>query len=189
MSFVSRQKLFLTIAFVIIALLSLGAWSPWDSLRYHGDGQFSDRGFFSYPRYLVTFSDIQLNQAGEHHFHLRGLPNEEMTLMLLVKDRPVDTWADSAPLANLQVTIDAVLTDDKGHVACRAYGRPAPSNEDGVWVLTWGGSAAYWHYQCNFVRVHPNRTYDLVIRVTDVGTGIEKVVVTPRLRGGGLELP
>ncbi len=26
-------------------------------------------------------------------------------------------------------------------------------------------------------------------RVTDVGPGIEKVVVTPRLKGGGLELP
>jgi hypothetical protein len=146
MFFVSRKKLLLTITFVIIALVTLNAWSPWDSLRYHGDGQFCDRGFFSYPRYLVTFPDIQLNQAGEHHFHFRGLPNEEMTLMLLIKDRSVDTWADTAPLANLPVTIEAVLTDDKGHVNCRAYGRPAPGNEDGIWVLTWGGDAAYWHY-------------------------------------------
>src|SRR6266853_6879919 len=105
---VSRRKILLTISFIVIALLILGAWSPWDSLRYRGDGKFSDRGFFSYPRYLVTFSDIQLSQTGEHHFHFRGLPNEEMTLMLLVKDRRVDTWADSAPLANLQVTIEAV---------------------------------------------------------------------------------
>jgi hypothetical protein len=186
---VSRKRLSLTIIVVVIALLFLSAWSPWDSLRYHGDGQFSDRGFFSYPRYLVTFSDITLNKASETHFHFRGLPNEEMTLMLLVKDRQIDTWADSAPLANLQVTIEAVLTDDTGHITCHAYGRPAPSNDDGIWVLTWGGAAAYWHHQCNFVQVHPNRIYDLAIRVSDVQPGIEKVVVTPRLKGGGLELP
>lgn len=187
-----RKKLFLIIALVIVALLTLGAWSPWVSLRYHGDGQFSDRGFFSYPRYLVTFSDIQLSQTGEHRFHFRGLPNEEMTLMLLVKDRRVDTWADSAPLANLQVTIEAVLTDDRGHVACRASGRPAPpskGDEDRIWVLTWGGTAAYWHHQCNFVQVRPNRAYDLAIRVSDVGRGVENVVVTPKITGGGLELP
>ena len=82
-------------------------------------------------------------------------------MLLLVKDRRVDTWADTTPLANLPVTIDVVLTDDKVYVACRAYGRPAPSNVAGVWVLTWGGDAAYWHHQCNFVRVHPNRMYDL----------------------------
>jgi len=189
MFFVWRKKRFLTIVSVIVALLIVGAWSPWVSLRYHGDGQFSDRGFFNYPRYLVTFSDVQLSQTSEHHFRFRGLPNEEMTLMLLVKDRRVDTWADSAPLANLQVTIEAVLADDQGHIACRAYGRPRPSNEDGIWVLTWGGTVAYWHHQCNFVQVHPNRIYDLVIRVTDVGPDVEKVVVTPRLKGGGLELP
>jgi hypothetical protein len=190
MFFVSRKKgLLLTIIVIGTAFLILFAWSPWNSLRYHGDGKFSDRGFFSYPRYLVTFSDIQLSQTGEHHFHFRGLPNEEMTLALLVEDRRVDTWADTAPLANLPVTIEVVLTDDKGYVACRAYGRPAPSNVDGVWVLTWGGAAAYWHHQCNFVRVHPNRIYDLAIRVKDIGPSVEKVVVTPRLTAGGIELP
>ena len=190
MFFVSRKKgLLLTIIVIGTAFLIRFAWSPWNSLRYHGDGKFSDRGFFSYPRYLVTFSDIQLSQTGEHHFHFRGLPNEEMTLALLVEDRRVDTWADTAPLANLPVTIEVVLTDDKGYVACRAYGRPAPSNVDGVWVLTWGGAAAYWHHQCNFVRVHPNRIYDLAIRVKDIGPSVEKVVVTPRLTAGGIELP
>ena len=189
MFLVPRKKLIVTMSFIVIALLILGAWSPWDSLRYRGDGEFSDRGFFSYPRYPDTFSDIQLSEAGEHHFHFRGLPNEEMSLLLLVKDRRVDTWADTTLLANLPVTIDVVLTDDEGYVACRAYGRPAPSNVDGVRVLTWGGAAAYWHHQCNFVRVHPNRMYDLAIRVKDIGPSAEKVVVTPRLRGGGLELP
>ena len=189
MFFVSRKKLLLTIVIAVLALLALGAWSPWVSLRYYGDGKFSDRGFFSYPRYFVTFSDIQLSQTGEYHFHFRGLPNEEMTLMLYVKDIRVDTWADSAPLTNLKVNIEAVLTDDKGHLACHAEGSPAPSNGEENWVLTFGGNAAYWHHRCNFVQVYPGRAYDLVIRVINVGQAVDKVVVTPELRGGGLELP
>lgn len=56
----SRKKLLLTMTFVTIALLAVYIWSPWDSSRYHGDGKFSDNGFFSYPRHLVTFSDIRL---------------------------------------------------------------------------------------------------------------------------------
>ncbi len=114
MLFVSRKKLPLTVAIAALAMLALGAWSPWVPLRYHGDGKFSDRGLFSYPRYLVTFSDIQLSQTGEYHFHFRGLPSEEMTLMLYVKNVRVDTRADSAPLTNLQVNIEALLTDEKG---------------------------------------------------------------------------
>lgn len=190
MFFVSRKKLLLTIVIAVLALLGLGAWSPWVSLRYHGDGKFSDTGFFNYPRYFVIFSDVQLSQTGEYHFHFQGLPNEEMSLMLYLKDIRVGTWADSAPLTDLKVNIEAVLTDDKGHVACRAEGSPAPSNGEETWVLTWGGpDAAYWHHRCNFVQVYPGRTYDLVIRVTNVGQAVEKVVVTPELTGGGLELP
>jgi hypothetical protein len=189
MFLVSRKKLLLTVVIVALALLALGAWSPWVPLRYQGDGKLSDRGFFSYPRYLVTFSDIQLSQTGEYHFHFRGLPNEEMTLMLYVKNVRVDTWADSAPLTNLQVNIEALLTDDKGHLACRAEGSPAPSNGEENWVLTFGGDAAYWHHRCNFVQVYPGRAYDLVIRVKNAGQAVKKVVATPGLRGGGLELP
>ena len=189
MFFVSRKKLLLTVFIAVLALLALGAWSPWVSLRYHGDGKFSDRGFFSYPRYFVTFSDIQLSQTGEYHFHFRGLPNEEMTLMLYVKDTVFPHANSYVPLTNLKVNIEAVLTDDKGHVACRAEGSPAPSNGEENWVLAFGGYAAYWHHRCNFVQVYPGRAYDLVIRVTNVGQPVEKVVVTPELRGGGLELP
>ncbi len=66
---------------------------------------------------------------------------------------------------------------------------PAPSNGEENWVLTFGGDAAYWHHRCNFVQVYPGRAYDLVIRVINVGQAVDKVVVTPELRGGGLELP
>lgn len=177
---------------VLIAIVGLIAllviWIRWDSLRYHGDGRLSGPHFFR-PRYVVTFSDIPLYEVGEHHFHFRGIPNEEMTLVLYVKNIQVDTEEERAPLENLQVTIEATLTDDKGNVACKALGRPASGERDGVWILESGGVAGYWHEQCNPVQVYPNSTYDLMIRVSNVGPQVERVLVTPTLEGGGEELP
>ena len=112
-----------------------------------------------------------------------------MSLVLFVKDREVDTFADRVPLENLETTIEATLKDENGNVACHALGRPGSGNRDGIWVLMSGGETGYWHYQCNFIQVFPDRKYDLMIRVTDVGSGVDKLVVTPTLRGGGIELP
>jgi hypothetical protein len=119
----------------IIPLLILVAWSPWSALLFHGDGKFSDE-LFSYPRYWVRFGDIPLNEAGEYHFRFRGLPYEDMGLILYVKGGY--PWANSEPLENLQATIEASLTDAKGNAACRASGRPAAGNRDGIWVVMWG---------------------------------------------------
>lgn len=183
----TRRKLVLG-AICAISLLIILFWIPWAKLRYHGDGTFSE-GLLFRPRYVVHFSDIPLYQSGEHHFHFRGLPSEEMTLVLYVKDSRVDTFADRVPLENLETTIEATLKDEKGNVACHALGRPGAGNRDGIWVLMSGGEAGYWHYQCNPIQVFPDRRYDLMIRISDVGAQVEKVVVRPTLYGGGIELP
>ena len=189
----SRKELYLVAALaaipLLIFLLILIAWSPWSRFRYHGDGMFSDELFF-YPRYHVRFADIPLNQTGERHFHFRGMPNEEMSLLLYIRNSDVKTEADREPLMNLPTTIEATLKDATGNVVCHALGRPADGNRDGIWVLMSGpGEAAYWHYQCNFVQVSPNKTYDLTVRVADVGKDVANIVVMPELQGGGIELP
>jgi len=69
----------------VIGALAIIGWSPWSGLRFRGDGTFSDGGFFSYPRYVLTFPDMPLYESGERRFHFRGLPNEKMTLLLYVK--------------------------------------------------------------------------------------------------------
>jgi hypothetical protein len=131
---------------------------------------------------------MPLYEAGEYRFRLQGLPSEEMTLMLYVKNSSGS--AEERPrLTNLPTSIGAVLTDSHGKDVCRASGRPKDSNEDGIWVLMSGAEAAYWHWQCNHVPIHLNESYNLVIRVTSADQTPEKVVVTPRLQGGGLELP
>jgi hypothetical protein len=178
-------------AFAILGtllLLILVVWSPWSALLYNGDGRFSDQLFF-YPRYWIRLTDISLNEAGEYHFHLAGLPNQELSLVLYVRGSK-GNWDNRMSLTQFPVTIEAKLTDGKGNVACHAIGSPTDANKDGAWVLMSApGEAGYWHYGCNFVPVSTFRSYDLMIRVSDVGPNANKVVVTPTLNGGGIELP
>ena len=122
----SRKKLFLTVTLSVVALL-LCACSPWDSFRYYGDGNFSEVGFFDNPRYVVTFSDISLNEVSERHFRFRWLPNEEMTLVLYVKDRLVKTSEDRGPLERLKTKIEASLTDDHGREATASKPSTSPT--------------------------------------------------------------
>jgi hypothetical protein len=161
----SRKKLILTVTLGVLALLIFSMWSPWNSFRYHGDGKFSDGGFFSYPRYVVTFADIPLYETSQNTFHFRGLPNDEMTLILFVKDKSANTDGDRRPLEQLKTRIDATLTGDRGKEACHGY------------------------WQCNNIAVHSNTAYTLVIKVTGADPKDEGIVVTPELQGGGVELP
>jgi hypothetical protein len=173
--------------------MKIANMSPWSGLLYRGDGKLSDNLFF-YPRFKLKFADIPLNEANEYRFHFRGAPHEEMALVLYVKGGLAD-WDDRRSLVNFPASIDAKLVDGKANVVCHASGRPADTNSDGVWVLMGGpgvggpGVAGYWHYQCNGFRVSTLGTYELKIHVTDVGPYAEKVVVTPTLEGGGIELP
>ena len=184
----SIKKLLLTASIGIVVVLCLIAWSPWNVWRYRGDAKFSDGGFFAYPRYILTFPDMPLYETGEYRFRLQGLPSEKMTLMLYVKNSS-GSMEERPRLTSLPTSIDAVLTDSHGKDVCRASGRPAESNKDGIWVLMSGAEAAYWHWQCNHVLIHSNESYNLVIRVTRADQTAEKVVVTPKFQGGGLELP
>jgi hypothetical protein len=184
----SRKKLVLAVTFGVFGALALIAWSPWSGLRFRGDGKFSDRGFFSYPRYVLEFPDMPLYESGERQFHFQGLPNEEMSLLLSVKGSS-GSEEERSRLTKLPTSIEAVLTDSHGKEVCRATGRPADSNEDGIWVLMSGADAAYWHWQCNNVQIRSNESYSLVIRAVSAARSDQRVVVTPILNGGGLELP
>ena len=92
---------------------------------------------------MATFSGISLNEVSEHHFHFRGLPNEEMSLILCVNDRLAHTSAQREPLEHLKTTIEASLTDDHGREARHDSGQPGSGERDGMWVLMSGGESGY----------------------------------------------
>lgn len=59
-----------------------------------------------------------------------------------------------------------------------------------MWVLgERGDESAYWHWQCTHIQVYPNVSYTLTVQVTTLDSKDEKIVVTPKFEGGGLDLP
>jgi hypothetical protein len=105
---------------------------------------------------------MPLYESGERRFHFQGLPNEEMTLLLYVKGSS-GSEEERSRLTKLPTSIEAVLTDSHGKEVCKATGRPADSNEDGIWVLMSGAGAGagYWHWQCRDVQIRSNESYNL----------------------------
>jgi hypothetical protein len=182
----TKRRRWLAFGATLFIFLFVWMWSPWAKYRYQGDGTFTDSGFFSYPRYHVRFSSITLSKVGEYRYHFRGIPNEEMTL-LLSTDR--DGSKQRHELTSLRTSIEAVLTDGHGREACKAVGRPEDGNRDGVWVLTTGFGTAYWHWQCNHIQLRPSESYELVVRIKVIDPRSGDIAVTPLLEGGGLELP
>jgi len=66
------------------------------------------------PVTRVTFTEISLYEESEHYFHFRGLPNEEMTLILYIKNRPVNTDEDVRSLEELKTTIEVSEASSSG---------------------------------------------------------------------------
>jgi hypothetical protein len=185
----TKRRRWLALGATLFIFVFAWMWSPWAKYRYHGDGTFTDSGFFSYPRYRVRFSSITLSKAGEYRYHFRGLPSEEMTLLLSLDGDVPYVSKRTHELTSLRTSIEAVVRDSHGREACKAAGTPEDSNRDGVWVLSTGFGTAYWHWQCNQVQLRPLESYELVVRIKVVDSRSGDITVTPLLEGGGLELP
>ena len=57
---------------VTAAGLSLGVWiCCMRSTPFSGDGQLSDSGFWSYPRYTVLFPQIEFQRKTHHAFAVK----------------------------------------------------------------------------------------------------------------------
>ena len=185
----TRRRRWLALGWTGFIFLFLWLWAPWAKYRYHGDGTFTDSGFFGYPRYRVHFASVSLSKVGEYRYRFRGLPGEEMSLLLSIdRDIAIEStqWHE---LTSLQTTIEAVLTDGRGHEACKAVGSPEDNNRDGVWVLTTGFGTSYWHRRCTHVQLHASQSYDLILRIKAIDPRSGNLAVTPILEGGGIEFP
>jgi hypothetical protein len=180
----TRRTLFV-LAIVGVGLLAL--CEPWAKFLYHGDGIFSDLTVLNRPRYVIRFNEIPIFQTGKYQYHFRGLPREELTLVLHVNGKP--PWPDEE-LKSLQTVIEAVLLDSHGTDVCKSSRLPTLNDQDSVWVLSGNKQRAeFWHWQCHNFRAHPRESYELTVRVTRTDPHGEKIVVTPTLEGGGIEFP
>ncbi|HEY6264842.1 MAG TPA: hypothetical protein VIW93_08575 [Candidatus Acidoferrum sp.] len=110
----SARRTLLVLAVVGVGLPAL--CQPWAKFLYHGDGSFSDLTVLHRPRYLIRFNEIPVSQTGNYQYHFRGLPHEELTLVLHVKGRDAVTDEE---LKSLQAAIEAVLRDSHGTDVCK----------------------------------------------------------------------
>jgi hypothetical protein len=189
---VRRKKFVLAAVIGVFALLILCAWkNPFAWLRYHGDGELSDSGFFSYPpRYQIAFADVPLDKPGEHQFRVWGLPIERMQLVLAPKGKQLREWAEPPAHELRDLTIEAILKDDNGSVACHLIGHPGTSTPyEGIWNLVLSEGTSNVESDCGYTHVNLHQGYTLVIRVVAAGADYHDTSVTPLLRGGGLDLP
>jgi hypothetical protein len=102
----SARRTLLVLAIVGVGLLVL--CEPWAKFLYHGDGSFSDLTVLHRPRYLIHFNEIPIFQTGNYHYDFRGLPHEELTLVLHVNGKPP---SPDEGLKSLQTVIEAVQID------------------------------------------------------------------------------
>lgn len=176
----SSRRAFLILA--IIGAASFSACNPWSSALYHGDGTLSDRSEFNPPRYIVTFNMIPIFEVGAHQFHFRGMPHEQMTLVLHIESPSLH----EDELKRLQTSIEAALVDSHGNDICKSSRRPGLNDQDSAWVLSgW----EFWHLQCHNFEAQPQDSYELTIRVLRADIRGKRIFVTPTLEGGGIEFP
>ena len=155
--------------------------------EYHGDGVISDSGFWSYPRYHVALEPIPLFEASIRKYSLAGLPAEEMSLTL---DVPGKSEKDRIALSKLRNKIDASVTDDQGHVVCKASGNFSDGIVENGWIITsTDSSAAIYQTVCVDIPIRKHRTYVLTVSLSDVDPDSKAIYLKPYISGGGNELP
>lgn len=190
----SAKKTAVLVVISTIAFLFLADEYP--AMRFRGDGKFAGGPVFGYEIRLRT---IPFHEVGEYVFHFRGMPNEEMSLLLYTQGKkflyvgdaghPPD---DGYELTHLKTSIEAVLVDRQGRTVCSGTGLPLHGDINGNpngWILQGGDPAAYYHTNCLRVALKPSESYTLTIRIRDVDPKAPKTNLSPVLQGGQLDLP
>jgi hypothetical protein len=186
------KKVILSAVLSAIALLWIADEYPF--LRFHGDAKFSGGPVFGYE---IKMRPIPFNQAAEYVFHFRGMPNEEMSLLLYAQGEtsfyvgdyghPPD---DGYELTHLKTPIEATLVDGQGRTICSATGLPLHGDINGNpngWILQGGDPPAYYHANCLRVVLKPSESYTLTIKIPDVDPKTPRIKLLPVLEGGQID--
>jgi hypothetical protein len=173
----------MTLAVIASLILSLCLADEYPVLRFRGDAHFSGGPILGYS---IKMRRIPFYRPGEYVYHLRGLPNEEMSFRL---DAEGKSDKDRIELTKLGTTLDAALSDENG-VVCQASGKVREGQNESIWVLMSSGSeAAFWHLHCVHIPLKSSSTYTLTLRIRDVDPNTPKIDLVPVLEGGHPDLP
>src|SRR6266849_10798913 len=95
----SPKKVVLVVIFAVPLLLLFADEYP--ALRFRGDGHFSGGPVFGY---WIRLRPIPFYEAAEYVFHFRGLPKEELSVILYPDGK---TDKDELELKHLETTLGA----------------------------------------------------------------------------------
>jgi hypothetical protein len=189
----SAKKIAMIVLISTIAFLFFADEYP--AMRFRGDGKFGGGPVLGYE---IRLRSIPFYKAGEYVFHFRGMPNEEMSLLLYTQGKKFLYVSDEHPpddgyeLTHLKTAIEATLVDRQGRTVCSGTGLPLHGDINGNpngWILQGGDPAAYYHANCLRVALKPSQSYTLTIKIPDVDPKTPPINLLPVLEGGQLDLP
>lgn len=161
---------------------------PYSTSSFSGDATIRDYGFWTYPRYEISFPKIPLNRPGRHVYFVRGLPPPRLTLCLTVP-WPSEAMSLSQSESKLRgltssSNVRVTISDDSGNVVCER------SLSLCDWVLSVSiADARFWLPAFRDLRFRRTCQYTVAIEVDCDNTTFEPVMAEPILAGGGIESP
>jgi hypothetical protein len=162
---------------VVVTLLCVADEYP--AIRFRGDARFSGGPIWGYT---IRMRPIPIDKTGEYVFHLRGLPNEEMSLQLYAEGK---SNSDREELTHLSITISAILLDHNGGIVCQATGMPGEGQNERMT----GGNATFWHWNCVQMPFRSSESYTLTLRISGATPSTPHMYLDPTLEGGQPDLP
>lgn len=168
------------VVMLLFALLLMTYWLwPYHPQNFLGDGRIADAGFWSYPRYRITFDPIAIHQSGKHDYEFSGQPTSPLTFSLKLAGDQSD-----ALRRNASTRIDATLTATDGKICAQAGG------EIDQWKIAIAGNQVeLWHPGLRDIKLSTYKPIILSIAVTCNAPDSTPIMVQPALSGGGNELP
>lgn len=153
------------------------------------EGTFRDRGFWSYPRYEVSFDRFAPGKDVSKTIKVAGLPPCTMLLGMRLVDH--DSSEGSSQVqdrikSNFQldmIDITARITNSSGIEICSVT---RPLSE---WSISSSTTETYfWHEYFSFI-VNARTEYEISIRLHSRDEKVELPRLEAFIRGGGSELP
>lgn len=153
--------------------------------RYEGDGNISDSGVVSFPRFRVAFLPMTFNEPSTRSFAFRGFPGNPARVFLETPTEPA-----AKPLEGLLTRVEIRIRDQRGEVLCSGVGFPAGrDNERLVVTSTSERALGLWHVGCTDVNVGRCDPCSLEVSIGNIDPATPGIPVVPTLQGGGIELP
>ncbi len=179
--------LILTVSSMALILL------PYRTSEYSGDGTITDSGYWTRPRYRISFDDVILTQSDRHVYSLMGVPKDPLYFGLKVlrftkNDKQItndiqimEQFEDVRNGLDIELTYK--ITDESGSTVV----------DQSMKVQEWELSTSVTDVQLYLggydVNLDRDQRYKLTLDIKAVDAGTTRVLVQPFLAGGGAELP